>query len=152
MSSPSRQELDDEDDDDDNRKWWQKLRPLLLFVLLPTLLVIGFEYIVAANQYESEARFIVRAPQSAPSASSLGQMLGIGNPTTPADAHGVSEYLVSHDAIDALGRRELTEIFRRPRRIRQRAFGIPIRSLRHCSIIISGWFRSVLHPRRVSPR
>lgn len=113
-SSPDRQGIEDEDEDDIERTRWQRLLPLLLLVLLPTLLVAGFEYLVAANQYESEARFIVRAPQSMPSASSLGQMLGIANPTTPADAHGVSEYLVSHDAIDAIGRQELISIFRRP--------------------------------------
>lgn len=109
-------ELDRLDDNGDGhgRKGWRSLLPLLLLVVLPTLLVAGFEYLVAADQYESEARFIVRAPQSAPSASSLGQMLGLANPTTPADAHGVSEYLVSHDAIDAIGRKALTAIFRRP--------------------------------------
>lgn len=113
LPPPAPQDVDD-DDEDEVRRGWRRFLPLLLFVLLPTLLVAGFEYLVAANQYESEARFIVRAPQAAPSASSLGQMLGIANPTTPADAHGVSEYLVSHDAIDALGRQNLTDIFRRP--------------------------------------
>lgn len=111
---PGRHDIDDEDDDANEPKGWRKLLPLLLLVVLPTLLVAGFEYLIAADQYVSEAKFIVRAPQSAPSASSLGQMLGIPNSATPADVHGVSEYLVSHDAIDALGQRKLTEIFRRP--------------------------------------
>ena len=112
--APGRYDLEDDEDDSNGRKGYRKLLPLLLLVIFPTLLVAGFEYLIAADQYESEARFIVRAPQAAPSASSLGQMLGLPNSAMPADAHGVSEYLASHDAVDALGRRKLTEIFRRP--------------------------------------
>ncbi|MDF0487750.1 capsule biosynthesis protein [Sphingomonas sp. H39-1-10] len=112
--SSERSDFIDDDDGELERKGWRRLLPLLLLVMLPTLLVAGFEYLIASDQYQSEARFIVRAPQSVPSGSSLGQMLGLASPTAPADAHGVSEYLVSHDAIDALGRQRLTDIFRRP--------------------------------------
>lgn len=113
-SPPDRPDYLDDDDVELERRGWRGLLPLLILVFLPTLLVAAFEFLVAADQYQSEAKFIVRAPQAVPSGTSLGQMLGLAAPTAPADAHGVSEYLVSHDAIDALGRQHLTEIFRRP--------------------------------------
>jgi capsular polysaccharide transport system permease protein len=85
-----------------------------LIVLLPTLVTTAFEYLVAADQYESSAQFIVRSPQQNPSTSSLEQMLGIGDGASNADAHSVDAYLLSHDAIEALGPRRLVTMFRRP--------------------------------------
>lgn len=91
--------------------------PMILFVLAPTLLVAGFEYLIAADQYQSEAHFTVRNAQSrsAPSTGgALGQMLGMGGPTS-TDAHTVGDYLESHDAVAAAGKRlPLPAIFRRP--------------------------------------
>ncbi|MGI9377340.1 MAG: capsule biosynthesis protein, partial [Tsuneonella suprasediminis] len=83
-------------------------------MVLPTLLAATFEYLVAADQYESTAQFIVRTPQQSSSVNSLGQMLGIGVSTSTSDAHSVDAYLLSHDAVDALGRVRLINIFRRP--------------------------------------
>lgn len=96
------------------RGWKRLLHPIILFVVLPTLSVAAFEYLVAANQYESTAQFIVKTPQPTNSVSSLGQMLGIGSSSSPADAHSVEAYLLSHDAVDALGRARLVDMFRRP--------------------------------------
>ncbi len=95
------------------RKWLR--HPILLIVLLPTLLVAAFEYLVAADQYQSEAHFIVRGTQANSGASGLSQMLGIGAGPVPADAHSVGDYLISHDALAALGRTiDLPAVFRRP--------------------------------------
>lgn len=94
------------------RRWFQSL--FLVLVLLPTLATAAFQYLVVSDQFESEASFIVRAPQSASPASGLSQMLGMSTGAVPADAHSVAEYLLSHDAIDSLGRATLIAMFRRP--------------------------------------
>ncbi|MDF0490485.1 capsule biosynthesis protein [Sphingomonas sp. H39-1-10] len=94
--------------------WRRLLHPFVLLVILPTLLAIAFEYLVAANQYESTAQFIVRTPQQAAPMNSLGQMLGMAGSATNSDVHSVDAYLLSHDAVDALGRSRLIGMFRRP--------------------------------------
>ena len=96
--------------------WWRASRTFLLIVLLPTLLVAAFEYLVAADQYESEAHFIVRGAESNGGGGGLGQLLGLGaNTASAAEAHGVSDYLLSHDAVAAARRSiDLPAVFRRP--------------------------------------
>lgn len=102
------------------RNWRSFLRPLapfLLVVALPTLLVAGYYYLVAADQFESEARFLVRTNEpAAEPASGLGQALGLGGPSaSQGDARSVKDYLESHDAVAALdGRLDLRAMFRRP--------------------------------------
>lgn len=104
----------DEAESPPQRKRWFR-RPIFLIVLLPTVLTAAFEYLVVADQYESEAHFIVRGVQTNPTASGLSQMLGIGSGPVPADAHSVGDYLLSHDALNALQRSlNLPAIFRRP--------------------------------------
>lgn len=99
--------------------WRQGLRAsrvFLLVVVAPTLLAIAFQYLIAANQYESEAHFVVRGAQPGSGAGGLGQLLGLGSggPST-AEAHGVGDYLLSHDAVAAARRSlDLPAIFRRP--------------------------------------
>lgn len=96
-------------------RWWRRMHPVVWIVLLPTLLVAAFQYLIVADQYESEAHFIVRSPQAMQGPNGLGQLLGMGSNATSADAHSVGDYLVSHDAVSALGRAlDLTRIFRRP--------------------------------------
>ncbi|EKU73418.1 MULTISPECIES: hypothetical protein [Sphingomonadales] len=102
----------DYDEPPPQKGWRRFVHPFLLVVLLPTLVVAGFEYLVAADQYESSAQFIVRTPQQNNSVNSLGQMLGIGAGSTPADVHSVDAYLLSHDAVSALGRDRLVAMFR----------------------------------------
>jgi capsular polysaccharide transport system permease protein len=100
-------------------RWWDRfkpLRPFLLIVVLPTLLLTAGEYLIAADQYESEAHFVVRSNQGDTAASSsLGQMLGLGGGPSPAEARSVGDYLTSHDAVAALQKKfDLAAIFRRP--------------------------------------
>ena len=93
----------------------RSLRPFLAIVILPTLLVAGFQYLVAADQYESEAHFIVRSAQPANGVGGLGQALGLGSGQSQAEARGVGDYLLSHDAVAAANRSmDLPTIFRRP--------------------------------------
>lgn len=111
-------EADDEDDFASNEPsprvgWRWFLHPFILVVVLPTLLIAGFEYLIAADQYESSAQFIVRTPQQNNSVNSLGQMLGIGAGSAPADVHSVDAYLLSHEAVSALGHERLVSMFRR---------------------------------------
>lgn len=96
--------------------WARWLRhPFALIVVLPTLLVAGFEYLIAADQYQAQAQFIVRGVQSGPQSSGLSQMLGLNPGPSPSEAHSVGAYLVSHDALTALGRTlDLPALFRRP--------------------------------------
>lgn len=90
-----------------------------MLVVLPTVLSAAYFYGVAADQYESEARFIVRStePQMGASASGLGQMLGLVGGVADARAQSLSvdDYLKSHDAVAAIGTHlDLVGMFRRP--------------------------------------
>lgn len=95
------------------RKW-------ILFVILPTALVALYYGLIAADQYESEAHFLVRSAQSSPQSqpSGLGAalgMLGGGVSIGSSDASSVSDYLSSHDAVETLVKNYgLVERFRRP--------------------------------------
>ncbi|RKK01817.1 capsule biosynthesis protein [Pseudoroseomonas wenyumeiae] len=97
---------------------WRR-RFFLLLVGLPTLIAAIYLYGIAAGQYVSEARFVVRGQQESrgSTSSSLGEMLGAaaGFKQVPAEALTVRDYLESHDAIESLKTRiGLVEIYRRP--------------------------------------
>lgn len=107
---------DDAFDDAPRHRWWRRTSfRFFLLILLPTALVAAFEYGVAADQFVSEAHFIVRGQQAGGNASGLGQLLGLNPTPVVADAHSVGDYLLSHDAVAALqARLDLKRIFRRP--------------------------------------
>lgn len=90
-------------------------RPFLWWVLVPTLLVAAYLYGWAADQYVSEARFVVRGRAEVATTPSLGAMLsqsGLGGQSN--DAQTVREFLISHDATRRLNERlPLVEIYRR---------------------------------------
>jgi capsular polysaccharide transport system permease protein len=90
----------------------------LLFVIFPTLVASGYYYGIAAKQYESEARFIVRGSQSnGPQLSGLGQILGLsaGLSAAQSESFSVDDYMNSHDAVSALQKKlDLITMFRRP--------------------------------------
>jgi len=88
-----------------------------LIVLAPTILIAAYYYLVAADQYESEAHFVVRTADSQPATpSGLGQALTlVGGASSERDALLVADYLKSHDAVDALQSRiGLAQRFQRP--------------------------------------
>jgi len=93
------------------RRWF------CLIVLLPTLLVALYLYAYAANQYESEAHFLVHSanqPQI-PSASASALSLLTGSGGGQNEAMSVSDYLTSHDAVAKLRSEDrLVERFQRP--------------------------------------
>lgn len=96
----------------------RKYRWLLLIVVFPTLTVAAYLYLYAADQYRSEAHYIVRAPASSRPAmpSGLGALLGGGGVgSDQSQAMSVSDYLTSHDVVAELrARADLVGRFRRP--------------------------------------
>ncbi|TDH64670.1 capsule biosynthesis protein [Dankookia rubra] len=86
-------------------------------VLLPTALAAVYLFGIAAPQFESEARFIVRGRSGGGGAGGAMAEMAQSAGFKPAseDAVGVRDYLQSHDAVTALRQRlPLVEIFRRP--------------------------------------
>lgn len=79
-------------------------RFFLGLVILPTLLVAAYYYLVASDQYESSADFVVKRAETGISGNEMGQLLGFtfGSSATTSDAYIVSEYLSSHDAVAKL--------------------------------------------------
>ncbi|MCP1574704.1 capsular polysaccharide transport system permease protein [Herbaspirillum rubrisubalbicans] len=81
-------------------------RPPRLFwlcVVIPTLLMVIYYGLVAADVYVSEARFIVRSPQRQGS-STLGQLLGTNLGPAQDDTYTVLDYMLSRDALLELDR------------------------------------------------
>ena len=87
------------------RQWLIEKRMFALIVLLPTLLVAGYLFLFASDQYESEAHFIVRrsdvatVPGTGVSAA-LSMVTGVS--AAQNEAMSVADYLTSHDVVDAL--------------------------------------------------
>ncbi len=100
--------------------WLRRKRMFLLIVALPTLLVGGYLFLIASDQYESEAHFMVRSsePTVAPSGglSSLLSATGMGGGGSSSnEAMSVADYLTSHDVVATLRRQDrLIERFHRP--------------------------------------
>ena len=75
--------------------------PFTWWVLAPTLLAIVYFYAIAAPQYVSEARFVVRSRADAPQVS-LGSMLSAavgGGGGASHEANNVRDFLQSLDAV-----------------------------------------------------
>ncbi|KPF77944.1 hypothetical protein IP88_05055 [alpha proteobacterium AAP81b] len=96
---------------------WRPHWSFTAFVAVPALLAALYFLVIAANQYESEAVFVVRGVQPPRATSSLVDLIGAPGLTPgAAETRGVGEYLLSHDAVRALGGRgiDLVAMFRRP--------------------------------------
>lgn len=92
-------------------------RYLIIFVLIPTVLVAGYYYLIASNQYETTADFVVRKSDASGAQLGGGQLLGfnLGGSAVPSETYLVNDYLVSHDAVAALRQHEqLVERYTRP--------------------------------------
>src|ERR1051326_5116077 len=78
-----------------------------LMVVIPTLLTSLYYVLVAADQYESQAKFIIQGSNSLNPTPSTNSFLGIGAPIDPAAnmAFSVIAYMKSHDAVSALQKR-----------------------------------------------
>lgn len=93
----------------------------LLLIVLPTLVAAVYYLVFAANQYVSEASFLIRSsePQTQ-SVSMLGRMLSAGGEggmqaAAPEEAAGVVDFLGSHDAARQLQTDlDIVSMYRRP--------------------------------------
>lgn len=85
-------------------------------MLLPTALIAIYYYLIAADQYQSEAHFVVRTSDTPAAPSGLSQALTmVGGTSSERDAMVVADYLESHDAVAALQSKiGLSQRFRRP--------------------------------------
>ena len=97
------------------RRW-----PLLL-IGLPTLLTAIYLFVFAANQYVSQASFLIRTTEpQAQSTSMLSRMLSGGGgggaaSVAPEEAAGVVDFLTSHDAARQLQTDlDIVSMYRRP--------------------------------------
>jgi len=91
-------------------------RVFLAVVIAPTLLAAFYYALIASNQYESSADFVVRHAESTRQGPDVGQLLGftIGSGAGESDAGVVQEYLLSHDAVARLrAENDLVGVFTR---------------------------------------
>ena len=104
------------------RGLWARHKWITMFVFLPTLIAAAYLYLIASDQYVSEAHFTVRSQAAGSSSSSssssggIGGLLGGGGSLAGyGDSMMVADYLQSHDAVEALQKRlDLVALFRRP--------------------------------------
>jgi capsular polysaccharide transport system permease protein len=89
--------------------------PFTFAVILPSILAGLYLFLVAAPQYYSETRFMLRGQQRG-AASILGEALSSAGFKAPSeDSASVRDYLLSHDAVQTLQQRmDLVSVFRRP--------------------------------------
>lgn len=91
-------------------------RYIIALVILPTIAVAGYYYLIASDQYEATADFVVRrSDASGRSVSSAAAALGLGvGGSTQSDSYIVTDYLLSHDAVARLRKEDgLVARFRR---------------------------------------
>jgi capsular polysaccharide transport system permease protein len=91
------------------RGWVRRNRMFMWIVVLPAVLVAAYLFLFAADQYESEAHFLVRSADVATVpgtgvSQALSVFTGVG--AGQSEAMSVADYLTSHDAVDALRRND----------------------------------------------
>lgn len=84
-------------------------------VVVPTLVAIIYFALVAADQYASETRFLVRSPQRASAGLISGFLQSTGFVRAQDDSHAVTEFIKSRDAAAQLvSEHHLRDILSRP--------------------------------------
>ena len=97
------------------RKNWRRFGPFLFFVMLPTLLSAVYYFVIAADQYVSEARFVVRGPAQQVSGGLASILQTATGTRAQDDTYAVQDYILSRDALQELIDREgLKGVFARP--------------------------------------
>lgn len=83
-------------------------RFFLGIVILPTLLAGAYLYLLASDQYESSADFVIRHAEAPANTGGVGQIFGLnlGTSSTVSEAFIVQKYLLSHDAVEKLRRED----------------------------------------------
>lgn len=98
--------------------WLRRNRALMLVVVLPSLLVGGYLYLIASDQYESEAHFLVHGAEATPQPGiGVSEVISMATGISAGqnEAMSIADYLTSHDAVDRLRRDDqLVARFRRP--------------------------------------
>jgi len=96
----------------------RRYRGVFYFVLLPTLIAAVYYFGFAADQFESEAEFVIYSSHGGDmQMGGLGQMLGLGSSGTSqtTETFSVIAYMQSHDAVAALDHEmNLVKVFRAP--------------------------------------
>ncbi|WP_397587161.1 lipopolysaccharide biosynthesis protein [Sphingobium fuliginis] len=99
-------------------RWLYSFRYFFMLVVLPTVIVASYYYLIASDQYQSSADFVVRRGDSPTrSPTGAGALLGfsVGGTAGQTDALIIQDYLLSHDAVGRLRREDgLVERFQRP--------------------------------------
>ena len=101
------------------RDWvWQR-RWFMLLVVLPIAIVAGYLFLIASDQYETEAHFLVRSQNVSEVVPGTGISAALsmvtGSSAAQSEAMSVADYLTSHDVVDTLRREDkLVERFQRP--------------------------------------
>ena len=81
---------------------WATQRLLLVTVIVPTLLAVVFNGLIASDVYTSESRFVVRSPERQ-AVNPLGAIFsGSGFSSSVNDTYTVQDYVRSRDAMAAL--------------------------------------------------
>ncbi len=98
---------------------WQRLRtwlPFGFFVLVPTAAATGYMFAFAADQYVSEAKFVVRSESGTPSGGALSSLLqGIGVSRAQDDTFAVQDYILSRDGLQELNQSiDVRKVYDRP--------------------------------------
>lgn len=97
--------------------WCRRQKLFLLIVALPTLLTASYYFLVAADQYESEAHFLVRSTNNqAPTGIGISQALSAvtGLSSAQGESMSIADYLTSHDVVAELRQHgALVDKFRR---------------------------------------
>lgn len=87
----------------------------ILIVVLPSCLATVYYAAMAADQYASETRFLVRSPQRQASGLLSGFLQSTGFVRAQDDSFAVSEFIRSRAAVDELDQDgRLTKVFTRP--------------------------------------
>lgn len=75
------------------------------FVFLPTLLTAIYYFLLAADQYESEAKFVVRSAQRSGGAGAFSFLVELGLQRSQDDSFVVEEFMKSRSALRQLQQR-----------------------------------------------
>jgi capsular polysaccharide transport system permease protein len=98
--------------------WIKSKRVFLLIVVLPLVVTGGYLFLIASDQYESEAHFLVRSTSPVPVAGTgVSQVLSMatGLSSAQSEAMSVADYLTSHDVVETLRKEDrLVERFNDP--------------------------------------
>lgn len=97
--------------------WVRRRRVFMLAVILPTFLTAAYLYLYAADQYQTEAHFVIQSSNGNSVPTSFGDVLGFAAPVSASQsqAMGVSDYLGSQEVVNTLrSQMNIVDMFRRP--------------------------------------